>query len=77
MPTRYGPASVPSHRVTCDKCGQPAWLSNRAPVDDSALLCVVCAMAVVGPGDILTAAPWVDDDLATARELATDPSSEL
>jgi hypothetical protein len=76
-PTRYGAPIVPSHRVVCGRCGQPCWLSNRAAIDDSALLCVVCAMAVVAPGDILTPAPWVDDDLAAARELATDPSAEL
>jgi hypothetical protein len=77
MPTRYGPARVPSHRVSCTRCHQSTWLSNRAPMD-ARPLCVVCAMAIVKPDDVITVAPWVADDLAARRELGEpDPMDDL
>lgn len=76
MPAKYGLPSVPSHRVVCGRCGEPSWLSNRAPIDDSRLICVVCAMAVVEPGDMIEPAPWVGADLAAMRDRG-DPAGEL
>ena len=65
MPERYGLPRVPSHRIRCQRCDASCWISNRAelePVDG--VICVVCAMSVVKPGDIIEGAPWVVDDLA-------------
>ena len=78
MPTRYGSPHVPSRHASCDRCHQAVWLSNRAPAALAArVICVVCAMAVVEPGDMIRPAPWVADDLDEARELAADPLAEL
>ena len=65
LPQRYGPARVPSIRATCSRCTAPCWLSRRAVLTiEDAVLCVVCAMAVVKPGDQIDAAPWAMADLA-------------
>jgi len=77
MPTRYGPARVPSHRSTCYRCSDPVWLSNRAPIDLRArVVCVVCAMAIVEAGQLIVPAPWIAADLAARVELG-DRSDEL
>lgn len=65
MPERFGLPAVPSRRMPCSRCGGSTWLSNRAELGpEDAVLCVVCAMAVVKPGDTIEAAPWVILDLA-------------
>jgi hypothetical protein len=33
---------------------------------EDVVLCIVCAMSVVKPGDLLTPAPWVVADIAEA-----------
>jgi hypothetical protein len=69
IPQRYGPPAVPSVPVVCDRCAQGCWLSRRADrATIDGLICVVCAMAVVKPGDTIDAAPWVVEDLAAAIE---------
>jgi hypothetical protein len=69
IPQRYGPPAVPSVAVECGRCHGPCWLSQRARLAGfDGLLCVVCAMAVVKPGDTIDAAPWVVEDLADAIE---------
>jgi hypothetical protein len=65
IPQRYGSPGVPSIPCTCTRCHGPCWLSRRARLTiEDAVLCVVCAMAVVKPGDAITPAPWVVEDLA-------------
>lgn len=64
MPERFGLPRVPSHRAHCSRCEGSVWVSNRAdPALIDAILCVVCAMAVVKPTDLIDAAPWVVVDL--------------
>lgn len=63
VPERFGLPAIPSDRGTCGRCGASVWVSRRATRVDG-ILCVVCAMAVVKPGDLLEPAPWVVDDLA-------------
>jgi hypothetical protein len=64
-PTRYGTSKVPSIGVTCERCGQPCWLSQRARLElTDVIVCVVCAMAVIKPDDVVERAPWVSRDLA-------------
>ena len=74
MPTHYGAPRVPSTRVECQRCKQACWLSKRA-TPDPVTVCVVCAMAVVRPGDVITVAPWVAADLADAPP--HDPLADL
>lgn len=65
MPERFGLASVPSIRIECVRCRGAVWLSKRATLrSEDSVICVVCAMAVVKPGDQITPAPWVIVDLA-------------
>jgi hypothetical protein len=69
QPERYGFPLVPSRRVICQRCGASCWLSNRAELGaDDGVMCVVCAMAVVKPGDTIDAGPWVVVDLAEILE---------
>jgi hypothetical protein len=72
MPERFGLPAVPSDRRTCGRCQASVWVSKRATAEAApaidGILCVVCAMAVVKPGDMLEAAPWVVDDLAELLE---------
>jgi hypothetical protein len=64
IPTRYGDPTVPSHLVSCVRCRQGTWVSNRALIGpEDAVVCVVCAMAVIKPGDVIDMAPWVLEDL--------------
>lgn len=70
MPERFGLPRIPSDRVVCVRCGASVWISKRAmlrPADT--VVCVVCAMAIVKPGDQIEAAPWVVDDLAEALKM--------
>lgn len=68
MPERYGLPVVPSRKVPCSRCGGSTWLSNRAVLgSEDVVLCVICAMAVVKPGDAINAAPWVLEDLAESQ----------
>lgn len=65
MPERFGLPAIPSRRVPCVRCGASAWLSLRAELTtEDVTLCVICAMAVIKPGDIIDPGPWVLDDLA-------------
>lgn len=69
VPERFGLPSVPSSRQACTRCSAFVWVSRRADLEDEridGILCIVCAMAVVKPGDMIEAAPWVVDDLADA-----------
>jgi hypothetical protein len=70
MPERFGLPGVPSDRRECDRCGAGVWVSRRARSEAApsidGIICVVCAMAVVKPGDTLEPAPWVAADLADA-----------
>lgn len=67
IPQRYGLPAVPSDPDTCGRCGGAVWVSKRADrATIDGILCVVCAMAVVKPGDLVDAAPWVVADLAEA-----------
>jgi hypothetical protein len=69
VPERYGLPAVPSHRVACSRCTGATWLSNRAVLGpEDVILCVICAMAVVKPGDTIEPAPWVVVDLAERLE---------
>jgi hypothetical protein len=72
VPERFGLPAVPSDRRACGRCGSSVWVSRRArsegaPAIDG-ILCVVCAMAVVKPGDTIEPAPWVVADLAAELE---------
>lgn len=77
-PERFGLPAVPSVRVLCDRCGASCWLSKRAELGAAGdgtggraidgFLCVVCAMAVVKPGDTIEPGPWVVADLADQVE---------
>ena len=68
MPERFGLPRVPSRKVPCVRCGASTWLSMRAELGpEDVALCVVCAMAVVKPGDSIEPAPWVLADLADIK----------
>ena len=67
MPERFGLPAVPSRRIPCSRCGGSTWWSDVPELGaEDAVLCVVCAMAVVKPGDAIEPAPWVLADLAEA-----------
>lgn len=69
MPERFGYPRVASRKVPCSRCGGSTWLSLRAELGpEDVALCVVCAMAVVKPGDTIEPAPWVILDLAEVLE---------
>ena len=75
MPERFGLPRVPSDRRTCGRCQASVWVSKRATLESftgelaiDGILCVVCAMAVIKPGDTIDAAPWVVEDLAELIE---------
>lgn len=63
-PERYGLPRVPSRKIRCSRCDASCWISLRAELGpEDVAVCVVCAMAVVKPTDLIQAAPWVVADL--------------
>lgn len=67
-PTRYGLPIVPSSEARCIRCGAATWLSLSAVLEPGdVILCVICAMSEVKPGDLLEPAPWAREDLAEWR----------
>ena len=64
MPVRFGLPAVASDRRRCGRCFADVWVSKRATPFGGRVVCVVCAMALVKPGDMVTPAAWVLADLA-------------
>jgi hypothetical protein len=59
QPQRFGLPRVPSTSVRCVRCEAECWLDVRAELGErDTIVCVVCAMAIVKPGDTIGAAPW-------------------
>lgn len=63
MPVRFGLPRVPSERMACTRCGADVWVSKSGTAWAGAIACVVCAMAIVKPTDVIGSAPWVLSDL--------------
>ena len=63
MPERFGLPAVPSDRRRCERCLASVWISKRGEAWAGGIICVVCAMAVVRPTDVVGTAPWVAEDL--------------
>lgn len=70
VPTRFGLPAVPSRKSRCYRCQAETWLSSRAELEpDDRVLCLVCAMSAIKPGDRIEPAPWVQADLADVEDL--------
>jgi hypothetical protein len=62
-PERFGPPVVPSDRRRCERCLARVWVSKRGEAWAGRIMCVVCAMAMIRPSDVIGSAPWVSEDL--------------
>jgi hypothetical protein len=63
MPERFGLPHVPSEKRSCRRCYAGVWISKRGASWQGPILCVVCAMAVIRPTDVIGSAPWASADL--------------
>ena len=66
QPVRFGLPHVASDRRRCGRCLADVWVSKRGAPYTGGIVCVVCAMAIVRPSDLITPAPWALEDMDDA-----------
>jgi len=58
---------VPSDKRRCSRCMAEVWVSKRGDAFVGRIVCIVCAMSLMRPGDTVTPAAWVLEDLELLR----------